>query len=114
VQLTSDNNNPSKPPFSGYPNTRSTTTNFEAGDRFIENEIPKETFKFVVSHVETANDFFIQLLSKGDELSSLSDTLQNEYKQSPEINLNSFKINQACLAKSSDGCWYRGNKKKNK
>jgi len=110
LKLTSDNNNPSRS-FSGWPNTRSTSTNFEAGDRFIESEIPKENLKFVISHIETSNDFFIQLLSKGDELSSLSDTLQNEYKQSPEINLNSFKINQPCLAKSYDRCWYRGNKK---
>jgi hypothetical protein len=70
--------------------------------------MPKEAFKFVISHVETTNDFYIQLLSKGDELSQLSDILQIEYKQSPETNVSSCKINQACLAKSSDQCWYRG------
>jgi hypothetical protein len=106
LRLSSDNN-PSKT-LSGWPNTRSTPVNFEAGDRFIENEIPKETFKFVVSQIETANQFYIQLLSKGDELTALSEVLQNEFKQSPEGNLNSFKVNQPCLAKSSDNCWYRG------
>ncbi len=107
MQLSSDNTGSTKA-FSGWPATRSISANFEAADRFIESEIPKETFKFVVSHVETANDFFIQLLSKGDELSTLSETLQNEYTQSPEINLSLLKINQPCLAKSSDLCWYRG------
>ena len=92
----------------GSGNNPTTSANFVAGDRFPETEIPKETVKFVVSHVETANDFFIQLLSKADELSTLSETLQNEYKQSPEGNLISFKKDQVCLAKSSDDCWYRG------
>jgi len=107
LKLSSDNNNSSKT-FSSWPNKQSTPANFEAGDRFIESQIPAEEFKFVVSQVETANDFFIQLVSKGDELSSLSDTLQIEYKQSPQINLSSLKINQPCLAKSPDDCWYRG------
>ncbi len=106
VQLSSDTH--STPTLSGWSNKQSTTANFEAGDRFIENTIPKEAFKFVVSHVETANQFYIQLLSKGAELTALSEVLQNEYKQSPEENLTSFKVNQPCLAKSNDGCWYRG------
>ena len=87
---------------------RPSIVNFVAGDRFIENEIPKTAFEFVVSHIETANDFFIQLLSQGDELTKSSEILQTEYKQSPETNINAFKINQPCLAKNSDGCWYRG------
>ena len=86
---------------------RSTTVNFESGDHFIENEIPKAPFQFVISQIETANDFFIQLLSKRDDLSRLSDTLQTEFKQSPQTSLSSFKINQPCLAKSTDQCWYR-------
>jgi hypothetical protein len=94
--------------FSAWSNTQSTPANFEAGDRFIESEIPKEAFQFVVSYVEAANNFFIQLFSKADEITALSETLQTEYKQSPGSNLNSFQKDQACLAKSSDGCWYRG------
>jgi hypothetical protein len=101
-----DNNEQTKP-FSGWPNSKSTTKPFESGDVFIENEIPKESFQFVISHIETPNDFFIQSYSKADELSALTETLQIEYKDAPELNFNSIKPNQACLAKSSDDCWYR-------
>ena len=89
-------------------NAQSKTAHFEAGDHFIETEVPKDAFKFVISHIETANDFFIQLLSKGDKLCALTDILQDEYKQSPQKDLNSTQINQPCLAKSPDGFWYRG------
>ncbi|CAF5131696.1 unnamed protein product, partial [Rotaria magnacalcarata] len=87
--------------------TQPVLNNFEAGDKFIEHDMPKDVFTFVISHIETANDFFIQLLSKGDEILKLSETLQNEYGLAPETTLSSFKIGQACLAKSTDGCWYR-------
>ncbi|CAF4415082.1 unnamed protein product, partial [Rotaria sp. Silwood2] len=106
LQLSSDYNNSIKTSNS-LSNTRTTNVNFEAGDHFIENEIPKEIFKYVISHIETANDFFIQILSKGDELSKLSEILQNQYEQAPATNLSTLKIGQACLAKSSDDCWYR-------
>ena len=89
-------------------NAQSIQIDFESGDHFIENEVPKDTFKFVISHIETATDVFIQLLSKGDKLCALTDILQDEYKQSPEKDLSSTKINQPCLVKSSDGFWYRG------
>jgi hypothetical protein len=102
----SDNNDSVKT-FSGWPNVKSTANRFEAGDQFIENEIPKESFQFVLSHIEKSNDFFIQLYSKENELSQLTETLQIEYKDAPELNINLIKINQACLAKSSDDCWYR-------
>jgi hypothetical protein len=102
----SDNNDTIKT-FNGWPNAKPTVNKFEAGDQFIENDIPKDKFQFVVSHIETSNDFFIQLLSKADELSTLSDTLQKVYKEAPELNISSIKIDQACLAKSSDDCWYR-------
>lgn len=103
-RVTSDTNESTKT-FSGWPNMK--TAPFEAGDNFIENEIPREEFQFVISHIEKSNDFFIQLYSKEKELSQLSETLQNEYKDAPELNKDSIKINQACLAKSSDDCWYR-------
>ncbi|CAF1033127.1 unnamed protein product [Rotaria sordida] len=107
LQLSSDYNNSLKT-FNNSSNIRQTNINFEAGDHFIENDIPKDNiFKFVISHIETANDFFIQLLSKGNELTKLSEILQNEYQQAPEANISSLKINQPCLAKSSDDCWYR-------
>jgi hypothetical protein len=106
LQLSSENNSLNST--TSWSNTRPPTVNFESGDRFVENEIPKETFKFVVSHIESANDYFIQILSKGDELGKLSETLQTEYTQSPKGNLNSFKKSQPCLAKSTDDCWYRG------
>lgn len=109
LHLTTDKDNSSQG-FGNWSAVRSASSNFEAGDRFGESVIPKETFKFVVSHIETANDFFIQLLFKGDELTKLSETLQDEFKQSPEISLSLLKENQICLAKSSDGCWYRGKK----
>ncbi|CAF3651175.1 unnamed protein product [Adineta steineri] len=102
-QLNADNNSSSNT----WSSMRPAPVNFEAGDRFIENEIPKEAFKFVISHIETANNVFIQLLSKGDDLTKLTDSLQSEYKQAPEVGLSLFKQNQPCLAKSSDGCWYR-------
>ena len=78
---------------------------FEAGDHFNENETPKETFDFVLSHIETSNDFFIQLLSKDGELTNFSNKLQDEYTNAPES--DSININQICLAKNSDQCWYR-------
>lgn len=110
IQLTSDFDNSSKS-FSGFKITREVPDYFQAGDQFIEQkEIPKDTFKFVISHIETANDFYIQLVSKGDELSKLTETLQIEYDQAPQIELNKFKMNEPCLAKSSDKCWYRGKK----
>ena len=93
--------------FSGWSKTTSAPSNFEAGDNITENIIPKEAFEFVISHIETPNDFFIQLITKGDELTELSDTLQKEYKDAPELNINSIKMDQVCLAKSSDDCWYR-------
>jgi hypothetical protein len=93
--------------FSGWPNIKPTPSLFEAGDNYTENEIPKGTFQFVISHIEKANDFFIQLTSKENELSELTDTLQKEYQDAPELTFNSIKPKQACLAKSSDGCWYR-------
>jgi hypothetical protein len=102
----SDDNGPIKS-FSGWPNAKPTSNNFEPGDRIIENTIPKETFQFVISHIEAPNDFFIQLTLKENELSELTDTLQKEYKDAPELNMNSLKPNQVCLAKSSDNCWYR-------
>jgi len=106
IELTS--NASAGPAFSNWPNARP-SAQFEPGEAFRESTSPKDSFKFVVSYIETANDFFIQLLSKGDELSSLNETLQTEYKKSPETNLSSFKQGQACLAKSSTyGCWYRG------
>ncbi|CAF1170367.1 unnamed protein product [Rotaria sordida] len=105
-QSNTDNNEPIKT-FSGWPNVKSPIKSFEVGDHFVENEIPQDTFQFVISHIETSNDFFIQLYSKGNELSTLSDKLQEEYKNAPELNFNSIEINQACLAKSSDECWYR-------
>ncbi|CAM2713618.1 unnamed protein product [Rotaria socialis] len=100
----SENNEPVKT-FSGWPNVKPTVTSFEAGDHFVEKEIPKEAFQFVLSHIEASNDFFIQLYSKADELSTFSATLQEEYSNAPE--LNSIEENKICLAKSSDQCWYR-------
>lgn len=94
--------------FSNYPNAR-IPVQFDSGNEFPETILPKESFKFVVSYIETANDFFIQSVSKGDELSSLNETLQVEYRKSPEMGLSSYKKDQACLAKSiTYGCWYRG------
>lgn len=103
-QSNSNTNEPIKT-FSGWPNAKPVIKSFESGDHFVENVIPKEEFRFVLSHIETPNDFFIQIYSKADELTALSDKLQNEYVNAPE--LNSSEINKACLAKSSDQCWYR-------
>ena len=86
--------------------------NFEAGDRVGEHDIPKGTFKFVVSYIETANDFFIQMKSKEKELVKLTEVLQIEYNLSSGIDANSLKVNQPCLAKSEDNCWYRGKKQR--
>ena len=88
-------------------NEKQTKTSFEPGDRYPEQTIPDGKFRFALSHIETGNDFFIQLISKADELSTLTETLQNQALQSAEINLLTSKVDQACLAKSSDQCWYR-------
>ena len=101
-----ENNEPS-PTFSGWPNIKRANLSFESADHYSDASIPTDTFEFVISHLEHNNDFFIQLYSKEKELSTLTDDLQNEYKDAPEINLPSMKINQACLGKSSDNCWYR-------
>ena len=109
LQLSSDKNTNT---LSGWPNAQSstTTTPFEAADRFVDIPLPNQEFTYVVSHIETANEFYIQLLSKGPELTALSERLQTEFKQSPEVNISSFRVDQACLAKFSDLCWYRGKK----
>ena len=102
------NGNESRPTFSGFSGARAPVVNFEAGDRFVECDIPKETFKFVISHIQTANDFFIQMKSKEIELTKLTEALQTEYKLSPGIDANSLRFKQPCLAKSNDNYWYRG------
>ncbi|UJR08582.1 hypothetical protein I4U23_012841 [Adineta vaga] len=101
-----ENNEPVKA-FSGWSSLRSALKSFEAGDHFTEKEVPKDTFQFVLSHIETLTDFFIQLFSKCEELSQLTEQLQAEYKDAPELTFSSIKTNQVCLAKSSDLCWYR-------
>ena len=80
---------------------------FESADHYPDAKIPTTTFEFALSHIEGNNDFFIQLFSKEQELSSQSDSLQKECQSAPELNLLSMKINQPCLAKSSDNFWYR-------
>ncbi|CAF1434332.1 unnamed protein product [Adineta ricciae] len=106
LQLNSENRSLSSTNHS-WSTMRSASANFEAGDCFTDAEVPQGTFKFVISHIESPNDFFIQLMSKADELSRLTGTLQTEFKQSPEASLSSFKVGQACLARSTDECWYR-------
>ncbi|CAF3914337.1 unnamed protein product [Rotaria magnacalcarata] len=103
-RFNAENNEPVKT-FSGWPNVKLTVKSFEAGDHFADNEIPKEAFQFALSHIEASNDFFIQLYSKADELSTFTATLQEEYSNAPE--LNSIEEKKICLAKSSDHCWYR-------
>ena len=110
LQLNSENRSSSSTNHS-WSTMRSASPNFEAGDCFTDGEVPQGTFKFVISHIESPNDFFIQLMSKADELSRLTETLQTEFKQSPETSLSSFKVGQACLACSTDECWYRGNRR---
>lgn len=95
------------PSFSSWPNTKQVSLPFESADHYSDPTIPSDTFEFVISHVEHNNDFFIQLYSKEKELSTLTENLQLEYKNAPEINLASMKLDQVCLAKSSDNCWYR-------
>ena len=70
--------------------------------------MPNNTFEFVISHIEKPDDFYIQLTASEAELCSYSHTLQTQYDKCPEMNLSSLELNQACLAKSSDECWYRG------
>lgn len=85
-----------------------TVVNFEAGDRFVPNSLSQETFDFAISHIESANEFYIQLYSNGTELTNLTNTLQEDFKQAPGVDLRKLHAEQACLARSSDGCWYRG------
>lgn len=105
-QSNTDNDEPMKT-FSGWPNVKPAAIPFESADQYTDNKIPSGTFEFALSHIEQCNDFFIQLYSKEKELLELNNTLQKEYQDAPELNLSSMKINQACLAKSSDDCWYR-------
>ena len=81
---------------------------FDAGAHFPPSALPGDaSLTFVLSHIESLSDFFIQLLSKGAELSKLTETLQRACHLAPEVTLASLKIDQACLAKSVDQCWYR-------
>ena len=93
--------------FGGWSDFKSSPSSFEAGERFADNELPKGPVQFVLSHLETGNDFFIQLLTKATELSSLSETLQKDFKDAPALASHAMKVDQACLAKSTDDCWYR-------
>ncbi|CAF0731065.1 unnamed protein product, partial [Didymodactylos carnosus] len=84
-----------------------TTIRFEAGHCYDDFVLPTTEIKFVLSHVNTPTQFFIQLLTKADEISQLSDTLQREFKAAPVVNASSLKFGQVCLSKHTDECWYR-------
>ncbi|CAF1120767.1 unnamed protein product [Adineta ricciae] len=103
------NNENSEPikSFSGWSSMRSALKAFEAGNHFTEKEIPRDIFQFVLSDITTPSDFFIQLLSKTEDVSQLTNQLQAESNDAPLLPLSSIKPNQVCLAKSSDSCWYR-------
>ena len=87
---------------------KTAVSNVEVGTSFPDNVIPKDSFDYVVSHIEKADDFYIQLVASGNELTSLSETLQREYKECPALDLTALTMNQVCLALSTDQCWYRG------
>ena len=98
--------------FSGWTASRAPAVKFEAGDSFPSIQIPKDVVKLVVSHIETPNDFFVQSISNESAIVKLSENMQADSKTAPEIDFNSAKPDQVCLAKSSDGCWYRGRNSK--
>lgn len=76
---------------------------FESAVRFPPENRPKGKFDFVLSHIESINEFYIQPYSMVDELSELTEMIQKNVDRAP-----SLKDDQnVCLAKSSDGFWYR-------
>ncbi|CAF1167599.1 unnamed protein product, partial [Didymodactylos carnosus] len=83
------------------------TERFEVGERFDDYILPTTEIKFVISHIDTPIQFFIQMLEKSEEISQLSDALQKEFKDAPLVNAMSLKAGQVCLSKHTDSCWYR-------
>ena len=84
------------------------TVHFQAADSYKQIDFPRQTFDFVISHIENLTDFFIQLTCKELELNQLTDDLQKEHIRAPELSTNQLKPYQPCLAKSPlDDCWYR-------
>jgi Tudor domain len=69
---------------------------------------PKDTFDFIISHIETLDHLFIQLLSQEKEIVNLNLSLQNQYRQLSGKRDTAWKTNQLCLTKSVDNYWYRG------
>ena len=61
LQLSSDKNN-STNTFGTWSNPRPTPVNFEAGDRFVDNEIPKDAFKFVNQSYRNGQSFFYSII----------------------------------------------------
>ena len=102
-QSNSNDNEPLRG-FSGFAYKKST---INTGDHVKENEIPNGIFEFVISHIETIDEFYIQLYSKNEEISNLNDQLQNEYENAPELTTYSIDNHQICLAQSSHKRWYR-------
>lgn len=98
--------------FSGWSPSQAPAVKFEAGNSFPSIQIPKDIVQFVVSYIETPNDLFVQSISNEAAIVKLSENLQTDFKTAPEIDLKSAKPEQVCLAKSSDGCWYRGRNSK--
>lgn len=81
---------------------------FDSALNLLEETFPQGQFEFVISHFEESNDFFIQNPSDTNDLTSLSDELQKEFRETFDLLEKMFREDLPCLAKSSDGCWYRG------
>lgn len=81
---------------------------FVEPENYPEPERLNGSITFVISHFESATQFYAQNKSSESGLNSLSVKLQKERLNWPPFMLDSGKVNQPCLALDEDSCWYRG------
>ncbi|CAH1803306.1 unnamed protein product, partial [Owenia fusiformis] len=73
--------------------------------KYADHDIPTVTSQVYISHVESANEFYVQLANVEDELANLADEVQTG---AGDV-LTTYNVNQPCIAKySEDDAWYRG------
>ncbi|XP_072947620.1 protein tudor [Epargyreus clarus] len=61
-----------------------------------------------VTHAEHLNEFYLQRSADGARIAQLLDDLYKHYEEGKPEDLTTFEEDGMCVAKSSDGNWYRG------
>ncbi|CAH2090850.1 unnamed protein product [Euphydryas editha] len=60
-----------------------------------------------ISHIENLNEFYLQKSSDGEKIAQLLENLYEFYEEGTPESLTEFEADGLCVAKSSDGNWYR-------